>query len=195
MPKRSSEHLAARREHIATAAEEVLVDNGVAGFSTTAVCRRAGVSMGNLYAYFPSKEDLLDALVTRAFQARQQWLDADSLPELRARLRDLIAFLQTPDGYRSSRLDVELGLVAHAHRRPADALASSTLHDAVKATLARLAGPHTDPDNTDIATDALTALVAGWSYLVSLGQGVPDHAIESVDQFLALLEAPDPSKD
>lgn len=191
MPKRSSEHLAARREHIAAAAEEVLVDKGVAGFSTTAVCRRAGVSMGNLYAYFPSKEDLLDALVTRAFQARQQWLDADSLPELRARLRDLIAFLQTPDGYRSARLDVELGLIARAHRRPADTLASSTLHDAVEATLARIAGP----DNSSIAADGLTALVAGWSYLVSLGQGVPDRAIETVDRFLALLKAPDPSED
>lgn len=195
MPKRSSEHLAARREHIATAAEEVLVDKGVAGFSTTAVCRRAGVSMGNLYAYFPSKEDLLDALVTRAFQARQQWLDADSLPELRARLHDLIAFLQTPDGYRSARLDVELGLVARTQRRPADTLASSTLHDAVEATVARVAGPTADPDNSSVAADGLTALVAGWSYLVSLRQGVSDRAIESVDRFLTLLNTSDPSED
>lgn len=48
---------------ILIAAEDVLLRSGLAGFNTNAVARRAGVSIGSLYQFFPGKEAILAALV------------------------------------------------------------------------------------------------------------------------------------
>ncbi|MEO9078123.1 MAG: TetR/AcrR family transcriptional regulator [Rhodanobacter sp.] len=50
---------------IVEAAARILEDKGHAGYSTNAVAERAGVSVGSLYQYFPSKEALIAALLTR----------------------------------------------------------------------------------------------------------------------------------
>jgi AcrR family transcriptional regulator len=55
-------------ETILEAAARVLEDAGPAGFNTNAVARRAGVSVGSLYQYFPGKQALVAELSRR--QAR-----------------------------------------------------------------------------------------------------------------------------
>ncbi len=50
---------------IVEAAARILEEEGHAGFSTNAVAERAGVSVGSLYQYFPSKAALIGALVLR----------------------------------------------------------------------------------------------------------------------------------
>lgn len=50
---------------IVEAAARVLERGGLGGFSTNAVAERAGVSVGSLYQYFPSKEALIGALIVR----------------------------------------------------------------------------------------------------------------------------------
>jgi len=47
------------------AAARILEQRGREGFSTNAVAELAGVSVGSLYQYFPSKESLLGALIVR----------------------------------------------------------------------------------------------------------------------------------
>jgi AcrR family transcriptional regulator len=57
---------------ILEAAAQVLEAAGLDGFNTNAVARRAGVSIGSLYQYFPNKEALTIALIrreTERFQA------------------------------------------------------------------------------------------------------------------------------
>ncbi len=49
-------------EKILSAAVKTLVDRGARAMSMTDVCARAGVSRGTLYRYFPSKDDLLNAM-------------------------------------------------------------------------------------------------------------------------------------
>jgi AcrR family transcriptional regulator len=50
---------------IVEAAARILERDGFEGFSTNAVAERAGVSIGSLYQYFPSKEALIGALIVR----------------------------------------------------------------------------------------------------------------------------------
>lgn len=50
---------------IITAAEQLLVEIGYARASTNAIARRAGVSVGSLYQYFPNKEAVFRAVVLR----------------------------------------------------------------------------------------------------------------------------------
>ncbi len=55
-------------EAILEAAARILESLGFAGFNTNAVAELAGVSIGSLYQYFPSKE----ALIVELFLIRRQ---------------------------------------------------------------------------------------------------------------------------
>jgi AcrR family transcriptional regulator len=48
------------------AAAHILEERGLAGFNTNAVAVRAGVSIGSLYQYFPSKDAILVALMEQS---------------------------------------------------------------------------------------------------------------------------------
>jgi AcrR family transcriptional regulator len=50
---------------IVEAAARVLERNGFEGFNTNAVAEKAGISIGSLYQYFPSKNSLLSAIIER----------------------------------------------------------------------------------------------------------------------------------
>jgi AcrR family transcriptional regulator len=53
----------AKRQQIMEGARRVFLENGFDGASIGDIVRAAGVSKGTLYAYFPSKEKLFEALV------------------------------------------------------------------------------------------------------------------------------------
>lgn len=53
---------------ILEAAEQLLIDNGYQNFSMRKVATKAGVSVGNLQYYFPSKDKLLESLLDKVIQ-------------------------------------------------------------------------------------------------------------------------------
>jgi AcrR family transcriptional regulator len=59
--KRSADTVAV----IVEAAARVLEGNGFDGFNTNAIAEKAGVSIGSVYQYFPSKNALLRAIIER----------------------------------------------------------------------------------------------------------------------------------
>lgn len=59
MPRVSAEHLAARRQQILDAARRCFVTNGFHATSMQQVITEAGLSVGAVYRYFPSKSDLI----------------------------------------------------------------------------------------------------------------------------------------
>ena len=67
MPYRQTENvirrLAARRDGILAAAYAIAVEAGMAAVQIAPVARRAGIAAGTVYRYFPSKTDLVAALV------------------------------------------------------------------------------------------------------------------------------------
>src|SRR2546423_7120689 len=69
------------REQIVRAAADSLLENGYAGTSVRAIASRAGIAIGNLQYYFPSKSELLV----------EAWrhLTARSVEELRTSLNQL----------------------------------------------------------------------------------------------------------
>jgi AcrR family transcriptional regulator len=56
------------KQRILAAAFEVLKERGVAGFTTPEVARRAGVSRGAQVHHFPSKLELMVAVMEHVFQ-------------------------------------------------------------------------------------------------------------------------------
>jgi AcrR family transcriptional regulator len=84
---------AGAREQIVRAAAESLLENGYAGTSVRAIASRAGVAIGNLQYYFPTKSELL----VEAWR----YLTAKSVDELR------IACNQLSDPLEALELGVE----------------------------------------------------------------------------------------
>jgi TetR/AcrR family transcriptional regulator len=60
----------ARPRELLDAALELFVEKGFAAARADEVARRAGVSKGTLYLYYPSKEDLLKAVIREHLSAR-----------------------------------------------------------------------------------------------------------------------------
>lgn len=86
---------AARPQELLDAALALFVEKGFAATRTEEVAERAGVSKGTLYLYYPSKEDLLKAVIaqniTREIAESQDRLDGfegSSAELLRQMLRD-----------------------------------------------------------------------------------------------------------
>ena len=56
--------LAARREAILAAAYDTLAEKGIAAVQIAPIAERAGIACGTVYRYFPSKAELVAAVVT-----------------------------------------------------------------------------------------------------------------------------------
>ena len=90
-PERQADH--ARHDHIAAAAERAFVRHGFHAATMQQVAEEAGMSAGNLYRYFPSKEALVEGICLfdqrergGAFHALAH--SGDLLGTLEAMLRD-----------------------------------------------------------------------------------------------------------
>jgi AcrR family transcriptional regulator len=56
------------RAKILTTARQLFAERGYDGCSVSDIARQAGMSQGNIYWYFPSKEDVLKAVLADAFE-------------------------------------------------------------------------------------------------------------------------------
>src|SRR5262249_27967130 len=64
-------------ETILNATARILSKRGFDGFTTNAVARAAGVSIGSLYQYFPNKEALVAALIDRHIEDMNRGIHAE----------------------------------------------------------------------------------------------------------------------
>ena len=104
LPRKAPSQARARatRDAILEATARVLVKDGFDHASTNRIADVAGVSIGSLYQYFPSKEALVAALAERHMEEMTQELAAAMERVARLDLRDAVSEM------------VELSLRAHA---------------------------------------------------------------------------------
>ena len=164
MRKRDPIRQAERRQHILDAAIRCFARNGFHLTRTAEICAEAGMSPGNLFHYFPSKDAIIAAIVEddqRASTARLA-LAADSDDAWGA----LLAIIdETLAAYAEPLfLRITLEIIAEAVRNPA-------LHDCVqaneaarRAALATLISRATTRGQVQLDDDATTA--ADWLLLL-----------------------------
>jgi AcrR family transcriptional regulator len=91
-----------RPRQILDAALEVFGERGLAGARLDDIARRAGVSKGTIYLYFPNKEELFREVVRaivvdRLRQAAAKAGDGDPVAELKRYMREHWDFVRSPE--------------------------------------------------------------------------------------------------
>lgn len=76
MPKLSHEVIEQKRDHIEEAARELFIRQGFHATSMRDIAAQAGVSLGNLYNYYRTKEEILDSIINKYQQVIDQRLKA-----------------------------------------------------------------------------------------------------------------------
>jgi AcrR family transcriptional regulator len=156
-------------EHILDATARILTSRGWAGTTTNHVAERAGVSIGTLYEYFPSKESLVAALVGRHLDAAEARLAdlassvAAATPSLEGLVRAIVSAMldlhaATPRLHRVLFEEVPHGPAVRDRIR--------ALEDAQAVALASLLptlAPVKDPEVTArVIVELLEALTHRW---------------------------------
>jgi len=103
----------ARRTQIIQAACKCFADKGFHGTTMRAICRRSGLSMGAVYCYFASKDDLIRALGELGRKNTKVALDSyvksgTATGQLAEVFDGAIAFLISADGIENARLSIRL---------------------------------------------------------------------------------------
>jgi AcrR family transcriptional regulator len=131
---------------ILEAAARILEERGLEGYNTNAVAERGGISVGSVYQYFPNKDALTLALITRFEEqilgAAQTAIAASEGKDLKTSLKLLIAgLLKAHDGRAPLNriLETEENRLRAASSGPASSgpAASLDLRQLVSALLAR----------------------------------------------------------
>jgi len=87
-----------RRAELLDAAERAYAERGLSRTTVSDVARAAGVTRGLVYHYFPTTEDLLDAVLARRVEAFvasvRAWDDTRTVGDVEGALRDVIALFR-----------------------------------------------------------------------------------------------------
>jgi AcrR family transcriptional regulator len=145
----------AKTAQILDAAEELLLEDGYEGTTMSAIARKAGISSNAVYWYFPGKDELLAAVLSRRQQRALERLDRVPDTSLLDRARGALA-----------ELDSIANLSVAVHERAKHSPAVAEVHQAFHAIMNerlrdafRMAG--LDEPDAHMAAAAIVAIVEG----------------------------------
>jgi AcrR family transcriptional regulator len=178
MPKVSPEYLAARRAQLIEAARELFSRKGLSDTSMSDLVTASGMSIGAIYRYFASKEELVAAVAEGRDGTVEGGFPADEPPgDILARL---LSYVSAPDGIEHARLNAQIWANAAVH--PSLAEVVRTRHTPLRDHLAarirdtrRLDAAPDDQSPTELAEVMLAALI-GYASLVATGFDVTPEA-------------------
>jgi AcrR family transcriptional regulator len=136
-------------EAIFEATARVIDADGLAGLTTNAVAKRAGVSIGSLYEYFPNKEAILVAMTRQMLEedervmtsSIEKALQTPGADVVREAVRSFIGLYKTKPDVRHAimRVHIMLGLAAE-HTIPVRAIG-----ELIQTHRAEIFGKRTEP--------------------------------------------------
>jgi AcrR family transcriptional regulator len=135
---------------------QLLVANGIRRLTTTRVAERAGVSVGTMYQYFPSKEALVYSLNERYLEILATRIEAMCHAQHRARIGEMVeALIDTYWRAKTERPDVTRALYRSVAEMDNQALIDAFASRVDTATTAMLASA-TDATFADLKSVNLT---------------------------------------
>ena len=183
MPRVSESHLAARREQILDAARVCFLRNGFHATSMQDVIAQAGLSVGAVYRYFPSKAEIVEAIAeqysTQVFAAFAALAERDApLATVMEAAVDIVDEATGPEG--PMRLAVQVWSEALRDERIAATVNTiySRFRGHFEAMAARAVATGELPAGTDARAvgAALFSLTIGYG-LQKLLTGGPDRTV------------------
>ena len=182
MPRVSDDHLAARRQQILAAAQTCFRRNGFHSTSMQDVIAEAGLSVGAVYRYFKSKDDLITSIAETVLEGADQIFEdlashdpPESLLETMARALGFVDTQTGPDGI----FPLALQVWAEAQRDPVLADFVAEKYTTIRQHFVAAAGRARDtgelPPGADVA--AIGAVLFGM---------LPGYALQRI-----LAEGPD----
>ncbi|RKH74530.1 TetR/AcrR family transcriptional regulator [Corallococcus aberystwythensis] len=180
-----------RVERILDATMEVLAEDGYAGLVLRGVAQRAGVSLGNLQYYFPTKQDVVRALLARYLEqalqrVRERMEGGGREPAQRLRLA-VDAILEDQDSAHACQFFAELWAMAARDSMVAGSL--TVFYAGYRAgvvELLRELAPDLPPARRERRAALLVAFFEGLS-LFRGGGNLRDASVPGLEQELRLL--------
>lgn len=154
MPKVSQAHLDARRQQILDAARARFATHGFARTSMTDLVEASGLSIGAIYRYFTSKDEIVAAICTQTSQTLPDELTAAAIGDFLEHIR---TSARTVD---HARLIAQIYAEAAASP-PLAALVQRQLDDLRRSVAALL--PDRDPVQAQQIAEAFVALCQGYN--------------------------------
>jgi AcrR family transcriptional regulator len=197
MPKISQLRRDARRQQILDAARTCFSEQGFHQTGLAEIVRRSGLSHGAVYGYFPSKDDIIEALADDRHQ-REALLNVvalqtrDPIDGLRCLVRAYAGWLNNPEGTPGRRVGMH-GWAEALRNDRVRALVVAGI-DVPRATISELiergqrSGRITKRVSANAVARTLIALFQGLVLQVSWGESIDvDACVIAVDQMLAGL--------
>jgi AcrR family transcriptional regulator len=182
MPRVSDDHLTARREQILEAARVCFLRNGLHNTSMQDLIQEAGLSVGAVYRYFRSKNEIISAIAESVAGALTAYLDELLRREPRVPIGEAMSLVLDavdvqvgPDG----NFPIALQVWAEATRDPAIGLIVKDRYDGMRSVFAEFArravqAGELPPDtDADAVGAALFGMIPGYA-LQRLLVGYPD---------------------
>lgn len=150
------QHQIDRRATILDAAEQCFSRTGFHQTSMSDICQAAGMSPGNLYRYFPSKEAIIAGITERHRAQIAANFDAvENAPSFYEGMAAMARVYMVERSAEEVNLDIEI--MAECRRNPAIAKLFYDLEDDVKARLVKLLKTAADRGEINPSTDLESA--------------------------------------
>ena len=186
MPKIRPETAAKRRMQILKAAHCAFNRDGI-NVSVDQICVEAGVSKGNFYGYFESKDDLILAIAREQGELIRSSTQVETVDELISRL---MPFQQDGD-VSASRFELEAWTYSLSHPELRSTFRENLrdLDQSIAMTLRRLASASEGPSPKDAAQAAeiLRIFAVGMMANTAIVDRTDSEVIESVKKLIDLL--------
>ncbi|WP_327583244.1 TetR/AcrR family transcriptional regulator [Nonomuraea sp. NBC_00507] len=178
-----------RMEEILDAAELVIAEVGFPDLTTNQVAARAGMSPGSLYQFFRNKEEILDGLVSRYTDDRQEFWAArlaGVTPDVP--LEVLVGQLVDESVRFKSRSPAYWSLLYGSATGDRFAAASQRLHEDISGQLAamlRRLRPELAEDRARLMGTMMLSMVK--TVMPMITTATPEHSAELVDELKFML--------